>query len=42
MTLKRRKGLGRESDGMLVVLEHRSQILKGTLLGDPHPRKLGD
>ena len=27
--------------GTLVVLEHRSRILKGNRLGDPHVRKLG-
>ena len=37
MTLKRATA----PSGRLVVLEHRSQILKGNPLGDPHVRKLG-
>jgi len=41
MSLKRPKGIGRETAGTLVVLEHHSRILKGNPLGDPHVRKLG-
>ena len=37
MALKRPKGPA----GTLLVLEHRSAILKGNPLGDPHVRKLG-
>ena len=37
MTLKHSKG----DPGTLVVLEHRSKILQGNPLGDPHVRKLG-
>jgi len=37
MTLKRPKG----PPGTLVVLEHRSTILKGNPLGDPHVRRVG-
>ncbi|MGH8686505.1 MAG: alpha/beta hydrolase [Burkholderiales bacterium] len=37
MALKRPRGPA----GTLVVLEHRSQILRGNPLGDPHVRKLG-
>ncbi|HEX9434794.1 MAG TPA: hypothetical protein VF936_18610, partial [Burkholderiales bacterium] len=36
MALKRPKGAA----GTVVVLEHRSQILKDNPLGDPHVRKL--
>src|SRR5205807_305460 len=36
MALKRPKG----PPGTLVVLEHRSAVLKGNPLGDPHGRKL--
>ena len=41
MSLKRPKGIGSETAGTLVVLEHTSKILKGNPLGDPHVRKLG-
>ena len=41
MALKRPKGIGKETAGSLVVLEHSSKILKGNPLGDPHVRKLG-
>ena len=37
MAIKRPKG----PSGTLVVLEHKSEILKGNPLGDPHVRKLG-
>lgn len=41
MSLKRPKGLGKETAGTLVVLEPNSGILKGNPLGDPHVRRLG-
>ena len=41
MSLKRPEGLGNETAGTLVVLEHSSKILKGNPLGDPHVRKVG-
>ncbi len=41
MALKRPRGIGSETAGTLVVLEHHSRILKGNPLGDPHLRKLG-
>ena len=37
MSLKRPQG----HPGTYIVLEHRSRILKGNPLGDPHVRKLG-
>jgi len=41
MSLKRPEGLGKETAGTLVVLEHSSKILKGNPPGDPHVRKVG-